>query len=315
MLLGAFLLALVGRSYLSRWFDGPATAHFVTVFVAICVQAMPFLVLGVVLAGLIAGFLRPAVLARVLPQRTAFAVPVAALGGAVLPGCECSAVPVSARLVDRGVALPAALAFLLASPAINPIVLVATAVAFPNRPAFVIARFVASLATATIVGWIWARFGRTEWLLSRFATAANGDSSTSFRSGWRVAADAALHDFLHAGGYLVIGAAAAAALQTLVPRSVLDDVAGSGLVAVVALAGLAVALSICSEADAFVATGFTQFSPTAVLAFLVIGPMVDLKLIALQAGTFGRSFALRFAPLTFVVGVAVSIFVGEIVLR
>ena len=69
-------------------------------------------------------------------------------------------------------------------------------------------------------------------------------------------------------------------------------------------------LAICSEADAFVAVGFTQFSPTARLAFMVVGPMVDVKLVALQAGTFGRRFASRFAPLTFVVAVAASLLVG-----
>ncbi len=62
---------------------------------------------------------------------------------------------------------------------------------------------------------------------------------------------------------------------------------------------MAVALCVCSEADAFVAATFTQFSPTARLAFMVVGPVVDLKLIALQSGTFGGRFARRFAPLTF----------------
>ncbi|MGJ6969773.1 permease, partial [Streptosporangium sp. G11] len=77
---------------------------------------------------------------------------------------------------------------------------------------------------------------------------------------------------------------------------------------------LAVLLSICSEADAFVAASMTAFSPTAKLAFLVVGPMVDLKLIALQAGTFGKSFALRFVPLTFALAVLVSVVFGRLLL-
>ena len=94
------------------------------------------------------------------------------------------------------------------------------------------------------------------------------------------------------------------------PRSVVDAVADSGPFAFLALAGLAVVMAICSEADAFVAASLTQFSLTARLAFLVVGPMVDVKLVALQAGTFGREFALRFAPLTFVVAVMSSVLVG-----
>ena len=120
----------------------------------------------------------------------------------------------------------------------------------------------------------------------------------------------AQHDVLHAGGFLVVGAAAAATLQTVIPRSVADDLAARGLLSVLVLALLAVLLAICSEADAFVAVGFTQFSPTARLAFMVVGPMVDVKLIAMQAGTFGRGFAARFAPLTFVVAVPCASVVG-----
>ena len=106
------------------------------------------------------------------------------------------------------------------------------------------------------------------------------------------------------GGFLIIGAATAATLQTVVPRALLDCLAGSGPLAVLALALLAVVMAICSEADAFVAASLKQFSPTAQLVFMVVGPMVDVKLVAMQAGTFGRAFAVRFAPLTFVVAVA-----------
>jgi uncharacterized protein len=120
----------------------------------------------------------------------------------------------------------------------------------------------------------------------------------------------AQRDLLHAGGFLVVGAATAATLQTVVPRGVLDAVAGAGPLAFVALAGLAVVMAICSEADAFVAASLTQFSLSARLAFMVVGPMVDVKLVALQAGTFGRGFALRFTPLTLAVALASSAVVG-----
>jgi uncharacterized protein len=285
--------------------QSPALAHWTNVFVAVAIQALPFLVLGVVISGGIATFVRPSLIRKVLPKSTALAVPIAALSGAVLPGCECSSVPVASRLAQRGVPFPAALSFLLSAPAINPVVLVATAVAFPNRPALVVARFIASVVTATVVGWLWMRIG---------VPAVERKSSHEHGTGLRRFIDASLHDFVHAGGYLVIGAAAAATLQTVVPRSVLDQVGRNAVVAVLALAVLAIVLSICSEADAFVATGLTQFSLTARLVFLVVGPMVDLKLIALQVGTFGRRFAFRFAPLTVLVAVVVSSIVGSVLL-
>jgi uncharacterized protein len=203
------------------------------------------------------------------------------------------------------VAPAAAVTFLLAAPAINPVVVISTLVAFPGQPEVALARFVASLITAVAVGWIWVKVGRDDWVKR-----ARAQVATPGTSSFEVFRSTAVHDLLHAGGYLVIGAFAAATLQVVIGRSTLESVADSGPLSVVALALLAVVLSICSEADAFVAASLRDFSLTARLAFLVVGPMVDIKLIALQVAFFGRSFAVRFAPLTFVVAVGVSVLVG-----
>ena len=122
------------------------------------------------------------------------------------------------------------------------------------------------------------------------------------------------HDTVHAGGFLVVGGLTAAVLNVTVPRSWLNTVADQPVLAVLTLAVLAVVLSICSEADAFVAASLTQFSLTARLAFLVVGPMIDVKLFAMQAGTFGRGFALRFGPATFAMAIAVSVVIGAVLL-
>jgi uncharacterized membrane protein YraQ (UPF0718 family) len=298
------VLAAVFRPLLGGLFDKPAVANWATVFVAITLQAVPFLVLGVTISAAIAAYVPPTLLARLLPRRGQAAVPVAALAGALLPGCECGSVPIARRLIDRGVPTAAALAFLLAAPAINPVVLVATAVAFPGRPKMVAARFLASLLASVLVGWCWLRIGRTDLLRSRHRPHAHEGTRRE------VLLATASHDFLSAGGFLIIGAATAATLQTVIPRSVLDHLAGSGALALLALGVLAVVMAICSEADAFIAASLRQFSPTAQLAFMVVGPMVDVKLVALQAGTFGRAFAVRFAPLTFAAAVGSAALVG-----
>ncbi|SOB85658.1 hypothetical protein SAMN06272789_5949 [Streptomyces sp. 1331.2] len=279
-----------------------------TVMVAIVVQGAPFLVLGTVVSAAIGAFVPERVFTRVLPKNPALAVPVAGVAGAVLPGCECASVPVAGSLMRRGVAPAAALAFLLSAPAINPVVLVATAIAFPGKPEMVLARLLASLATAVVMGWLWVAFGRPEWLRLPKSSAGHGEGGArnpleEFRRGLQ-------HDFLHAGGFLVVGAAAAATFNVLVPPSVLRIFADSPWLGVPVLAFLAVILAVCSEADAFVAASLTGFSPTARLAFMVVGPMVDLKLIALQSGAFGRAFALRFSSATFLVAVLASIVIG-----
>jgi uncharacterized protein len=298
------LVAALLRPALQDLLDQPAIAHWATIFVAIAIQATPFLVLGVTISAAIAAFVPAGALPKLLPQQPALAVPVAAVAGAALPGCECGSVPIAGRLVARGAPAAAALTFLLSAPAINPVVLVATAVAFPGKPEVWVARLLASLVAATVVGLTWSRFGRDD-LLERARRAHTHEGSRA-----SVFAGTAQHDLLHAGGFLIVGAATAATLQTAVPRSVLDAVAGSGVGAALALAALAVVMAICSEADAFVAASLTQFSLTARLAFMVVGPMVDVKLIALQAGTFGGRFALRFAPLTLVVAVGSALLVG-----
>ena len=298
------VILIVGQRWLVGLFDDPALQTGATIFISIVVQALPFLVLGVVLSGAIAAFVPASFWKKALPKNPALAVPVAGAAGAVLPGCECASVPVANGLMSRGVAPAAALAFLLSAPAINPIVLASTFVAFPGEPMMVVARFIASLATAVIMGWLWLRFGKAQWLRIGPRDHLVGTNP------WHTFRLTATHDFLHAGGFLVIGGLFAAALNVLVPQQWLAAVADQPILSVLVLAGLAVLLSICSEADAFVAASLTEFSLTAKLAFLVVGPMVDLKLISLQAGTFSGKFATRFAPTTFVLAVIFSLLVG-----
>jgi uncharacterized protein len=306
----AAIIALVAaRPLYASHVGAPALRAWATIFIAVCIQAMPFLVLGVAVSGAIAAFATPELFARLLPRSPLAAVPIASLAGAVLPGCECGSVPIAGRLVRRGVPPAAALTFLLSAPAINPVVLVATATAFPGQPKMVVARALGSILASVVVGYLWAWRGDDSWMERLQSDHAHADQSRL-----RALAVTMQNDFLQAGGFLVLGAAAAATLHTAVPRSVLDVVASHRFLSVLALGLLAVLLAICSEADAFIAAGLNQFSLTSRLAFLVVGPMVDVKLIALQVGTFGRRFAYRFAPVTFVAAVGSAWLVGTVML-
>ncbi|MET9056949.1 permease [Streptomyces antibioticus] len=310
VLLGAALLPGVVLVAVGRSLEEPAVQAWRTVFLAVTVQATPFLLLGTALSGAINAFVPASLFGRLLPKRPALAVPVAGMAGVVLPGCECASVPVANSLIGRGVTPAAAFAFLLSAPAVNPVVLTATAIAFPGDPAMVLARLLASLLAAAAMGWLWLWLGKEEWLrpARRHTGHRPGHSRwTEFREGFQ-------HDFLHAGGFLVVGAMAAATFNVAVPKSVLETFSGSPWLSVLFLAGLAIVLAVCSEADAFVAASLTGFSPVARLTFMVVGPMVDLKLIALQAGTFGRAFAFRFSAATAVVAVVCAVLIGGVLL-
>jgi hypothetical protein len=302
------ILVLLFRGPIARALGAPWLQTWMTIFVSIMTQAMPFLVFGVALSAIIAVFVPASFFAKALPKRPALAVPVASATGIVLPGCECGAVPIAGSLVRRGIPPAAALAFLLAAPAINPIVLASTAVAFPNDPLMVVARGVASIVTACLMGWLWLRFGRSD--LIKLPHRPELDGMAKWPAFW----SAVRHDVSHAGGYLVIGAMAAATIGVVIPKQWLQTLGDNPVVGVLVMAVLAVLLSICSEADAFVAASLKEFSLTARLTFLVVGPMVDLKLFAMQAGVFGRRFAVRFAPATFGVAVLVSVIVGAVLL-
>lgn len=311
VLCAVLLIAIVGQSWLPSMLDVPALRTGATVFVAVCVQALPFLVLGVLISGGIAAFVPARVLRRVIPHREGAAVGVAGLAGVALPGCECASVPVARRLIGQGVAPAAALTFLLAAPAVNPVVMVATAVAFPGQPGMVLARFLGSLGTAMVMGWLWARWGKLEWIAER---ALRRLPEVSGGNRWRTFAETARADLVDAGGFLVLGALIAAAMGVLVPSEWFGVLGEQIVLGVLVMAALAVVLALCSEADAFVAASLSAVPLLPKLVFLVVGPAIDVKLFALQAGTFGRSFALRFAPVTFVVAIGCAVLAWWLVL-
>lgn len=309
LVVGLAVFAVAGGALHGFVTSHPAVASAGTVFCGVFIQAVPFLVLGVVISGLIATFVSAERLARWLPRRTGAAVLAAAVGGAALPGCECGSVPVARRIFGDGALGAAALTFMLAAPAVNPVVLVATAVAFPGQPQMVGARCAASLLTAVIVGIGWSKWGRLEWITRRLPS-----THDHAQPRWVTFREAARHDFLQAAAYLVLGATTAAVLHVVVPPSVFEGLAGQPVLAVLAMALLAVVLALCSEADAFVASSLTMLPLLPRLVFLVVGPVVDVKLVAMHAGMFGRAFAARFGPAVFLIATLTATVVGVLVL-
>ncbi len=308
LVIAVLALTLAGTTLRSAVAGMPVAATAATVFCGIFVQALPFLILGVMVSGLVAALVTPERLARWVPRRPAAAVLAAGVGGAALPGCECGSVPIARRLYSDGAVGAAAVTFMLAAPAINPVVLVATAVAFPGEPVMVLARCAASFLTALTVGALWIRFGQPRWITRKMP-----DPHAHGGSRWAVFTEAARHDFIQAASFLVLGAAAAALLHIVVPSWMYDHLAGHLILGIAVMAVLAVVLSLCSEADAFVAASLSMLPLLPRLVFLVVGPAVDLKLFAMQAGMFGRAFAVRFAPLTFVVATLMASGVGLLI--
>ena len=295
---GFVALLLIGR--LVGVGDAAPAQTFAIIFTAIVVEAIPFVLLGAVVAGLIEVYVSDRLLGRVTQLPSALQLPVAALGGFAFPVCECGSVPVARRLIRRGVHPGAGIAFMLASPILNPIVLLSTWVAYSPRglgAQMVMGRAGLGLATALAAGWAMGASGREELLRERIdSESAATDHDHQHGSGRSSAfVGHVTGDFFFMAKFLIVGAALSAAVQTLLPQSLVSGVASTPVVGTLALMAIAFVSSLCSEADAFVAVSFTQFPLSSQLAFLVFGPIYDFKLAFLYGGTFRKRFLVSLA--------------------
>jgi uncharacterized membrane protein YraQ (UPF0718 family) len=273
---------------------------FMLVFNSLLLEAMPFILLGAVVSGLIEVFVPSGAFDRLTRLPRSLQLPAAGVAGFAFPVCDCGSIPVARRLATKGLAPAAAVTFMLAAPILNPIVIASTFVAYRGREflwPMVFGRIGLGLTTAIVIGWVVGNKTKEQLLQAE----RPGEHGHEEDSGSRAAAlfGHITDDFLFMGRYLVLGAGVAAALQTFVPQSVLGSIANTPVVSLVAMMALAAILSICSESDAFVAASFVQFGLAGQLAFLAFGPMVDTKLGFIYAGTFSASF---FRTVAIVVG-------------
>jgi uncharacterized protein len=276
--------------------------NLLIVFGSLVVEATPFVVLGAFVSAAIEVLVPPRAFARIGRLPGPIQVPAAALAGVAFPVCECGSVPVARRLARRGLAPSAAVTFMLAAPILNPVVVASTFVAYRGRDALWVmvgGRVALGALAAIAVGWVVGAMGTGRLLRDRSDAEVEevaADESRRRRFVGHVAGDV-----VFMMRFLVLGAAIAAALQTFVPQTFVTRLADLPVLSLVAMMGLAFLMSLCSESDAFVAASFVGFGPSAQLAFLVFGPMLDLKLTALYAGTFRRGFVPAVAITVFAV--------------
>jgi hypothetical protein len=277
---------------------------FASIFLGIFIEAAPFLLFGTLASGLVEVFFSKDLIARLIPKRALPGTILGSLMGIVFPVCECGVVPLTRRMFRKGLPLSAGVAFLLAAPVINPIVFFATASAF-GFGLMLALRFALSMGIAIGTGMVFSAAQTPQEALkpipgtNAFVPIQGiGIETTKPPIGerFRQVLTIALDEFFEMGRYLVIGATLAAAMQTFIPQNLLVAIGQGPIVSVLAMMALAVLLSICSTVDSFVALGFVGiFSPGAILAFLVFGPMVDIKAVLMYA----RVFHLR--PLLYII--------------
>ena len=274
---------------------------FITIFLGIFIEAAPFLLLGALASGFVEVFVRPDALARLIPRHPLLAVLAGAALGLALPVCECGIVVVVRRLLAKGLPLRVGVAFLLAAPVVNPIVFASTLTAF-GAGRMLLARFALSFVIAAVIALLFGaarpaqvlrgdppadhhhHHGHDHHHHHPAPESAGGNLALRVRAALSAGAD----DLFDVGRYLVAGSLLAAALQALVPQQAILGVGSGAVSSVLVLSVLAFVISVCSTVDAFVALSFVStFTPASILAFLVFGPMVDIK-SALMFGSIFR---------------------------
>jgi uncharacterized protein len=281
-------------------------------FLSIVFEGAPYILVGTVLSGLIAAFLDSRLLDKVLPKNGVLSTIVAGVLGLVFPVCECAVVPVIKRLVQKGLPVSCAVTYMLAAPIMNPIVAISTLTAFKEfqkvtgwetlgNATMTISRLSLGYAVAVMVGLIVLRFRPDQILKKNIVDGiAKVDvdgkyahaPKTSFNAKLVHAMRAAMGDFLDTTMYFTIGVIITSVFNTQVDQSILNSVAGNEWLALPSIMGLAIVLSLCSTSDAFIAAPMAAFSMAAKLAFLVFGPMMDIKLLFMYSGVFKRRVVL-----------------------
>jgi uncharacterized protein len=283
-------------------------------FLSVLLEGLPFILIGTLLSGIIDEFLPSRLMVRFLPRNAFLGICLSGALGLIFPMCECGVVPVIRRLISKGLPVSNAIAYMLGAPIVNPIVLASTYVAFrgQNPMEFALLRLGVGYLVAVIVA-LTVHHLPQPWFVRRGLFSAIATSrSTSGGERWPVRAGNALRvavaDFLDTMVFFVLGVMVSALFSTSLHQELIMPLALNEWIATFSLMVFAAILSLCSTSDAFIAATLISFPAVAKLAFLVFGPMFDLKLIFIYAAVFRKRF---------IVGLGVGLFllIGLICVR
>lgn len=282
---------------------------FITITLSIVIEALPFVILGVLLSTVIHFFVSSRWLLRRLPKGAGPRRAVISMAGIFLPVCECGNVPVVRELIRKGFTPAEATTFLLAAPIANPVTILSTWAAFSFAPGIPVVRLLGGLAVANLIGWAIARWKNQQSVLTPAFVESCKRLTHTHRSATAFL-DMFRREFSLLLGVLCFGAMIAAASQIFIPTEVLTTVGNNPVLSVLALMGLAFIVSICASFDAFFALAYVStFSTGSLLAFMIFGPMVDIKMLALMRTTYRTKFLLGMAvAIALIVGVSAILF-------
>ncbi|HFI0457510.1 TPA: permease [Streptococcus suis] len=290
----------------------PSVLQAGAIFLSIIIEALPFVLIGSSISGFIEVFITPEKVLSVLPKNKILAILFGTFIGFIFPSCECGIVPIVHRLLEKKVPNYTAIPFLVTAPIINPIVLFATYTAFGNSVLFALYRALGAILVSVIVGIILGFYVKEPILKECQISQHQHDYSQ--KTNWQKVGFGLIHaidEFFDTGRYLVFGCLFASLVQVYIPTAVLTTIGHNPLSAILLMMLLAFLLSLCSEADAFIgASLLSSFGFAPVMAFLVIGPMVDVKNLLMMKHYFTGKFIIRFIAMISIIILGYSLILG-----
>lgn len=307
-----------------------STIH--TVFTGIVLQAVPFMLLGALLSSALYAFVPDRLLIKLFPKKYGIGFLTALFAGALFPVCECAAVPLMRSLIKKGVAMPIAVTFMLASPIVNPISIVSTLYAFPQQPLVAFYRLSFGLLIAFAIGLLLLFYPEEKYLKEDFdrepsvqphtfggvdtafrlatgRSAQNSRSEPQSDNFGSITAESKVQwlqvkvyallmhtcsEFFTTGPFLILGAFITALIRAAVPQELFSITSGSAAGSLLVMMLFAFVFSACSTSDAFIARSFlNRFPSGSILGFLVYGPMMDIKNLFMLLSLFKKRFVIE----------------------
>ncbi|GAA0133894.1 permease [Paenibacillus sp. YSY-4.3] len=293
---------------------------FKTMFISIFLEALPFILLGVISSSLLQLFVSEQRLARIIPRNPLLGILFASLFGILFPICECGMIPVIRRLMAKGMPAYIATVFILSGPILNPIVFFATYTAFRNRPEVIYSRMGLALVVSFIIGLIIYRFILYNPLRLSIGTLYDEESKIMEHPTWKSKLTSLFmhmsNEFFEMSKYLTIGAIITAMIHTTVNTGQLTAYGQGPISSHLLMSGFAYLLSICSTSDAFVASSFVNtFSTGSLITFLVLGPMLDLKGTLMLLSVFKTKYVVTLGALILLTVLGLSIGMDQLWFR
>ena len=274
---------------------------FSIVFSSIVIEALPFILIGAVLASFMQVYISNNIFNKIISKNKLLGSIQAGIIGVFLPVCECATVPITKGLLNKKVPLNVAITYMLAAPIVNPLVILSTYYAFDGNIKVVLLRVGVGFSIAVIAGLLMLCLSgennifidNSEGELQGKCLCGCSEIDDNSSKPIRLLKHTSL-EFYEIGKYFIVGATLATIFQTFVPRDIIFYFENSAVLSIIILMAFSFLISLCSEADAFVASTFmNRFSLGSITGFLIIGPMIDLKNTIMLFSIFKKSFVIK----------------------